>query len=60
VGEPVGDPAAIDIPLAGETFRHFAGWADKVHGSTVPVPDYFDRQRFSYTSARSRRGTRRR
>jgi len=49
VGKPVGDPAAIDIPLAADTFRHFAGWADKVHGSTVPVPDYFDRPRFSYT-----------
>jgi betaine-aldehyde dehydrogenase len=49
VGKPVGDPTAIDIPLAADTFRHFAGWADKVHGSTVPVPDYFDRPRFSYT-----------
>ncbi|UGS37325.1 aldehyde dehydrogenase family protein [Capillimicrobium parvum] len=49
VGKPVADPAAIDIPLAADTFRHFAGWADKVHGSTVPVPDYFDRPRFSYT-----------
>ncbi|HTX07354.1 MAG TPA: aldehyde dehydrogenase family protein [Solirubrobacteraceae bacterium] len=49
VGKPVGDPLAIDIPLAAETFRHFAGWADKVHGSTIPVPDYFGHPRFSYT-----------
>jgi betaine-aldehyde dehydrogenase len=49
VGKPVGDPAAIDIPLSAETFRHFAGWADKLHGSTVPVPDFFGRPRFSYT-----------
>jgi len=49
VGKPLSDPVAIDIPLAAETFRHFAGWADKVQGSTVPVPDYFGRPRFSYT-----------
>ena len=49
VGKPVGDPAAIDIPLSAETFRHFAGWADKLFGSTVPVPDFFGRPRFSYT-----------
>lgn len=49
VGKPVGDPIAVDIPIAADTFRHFAGWADKVHGSTVPVPDYFGRPRFSYT-----------
>ena len=49
VAKPVGDPLAIDIPLAADTFRHFAGWADKVGGSTLPVPDYFGRPRFSYT-----------
>jgi betaine-aldehyde dehydrogenase len=49
VGKPVGDPIAVDIPIAADTFRHFAGWADKVHGSTVPVPDFFGRPRFSYT-----------
>jgi len=49
VGKPVGDAREIDIPLAAETFRHFAGWADKVQGTTVPVPDFFGRPRFSYT-----------
>jgi len=49
VGKPVGDPLAIDVPLAAETFRHFAGWADKLQGTTVPVPDFFGRPRFSYT-----------
>jgi betaine-aldehyde dehydrogenase len=49
VGKPVGDPRAIDVPAAAEAFRHFAGWADKLHGSTVPVPDMFGRPRFSYT-----------
>jgi betaine-aldehyde dehydrogenase len=49
VGKPVGDPLAIDIPLTAETFRHFAGWADKVQGSTVPVPNFFGHGRFSYT-----------
>jgi betaine-aldehyde dehydrogenase len=49
VGKPLSDPLAIDIPLAAETFRHFAGWADKLHGDTVPVPDFFGRPRLSYT-----------
>jgi acyl-CoA reductase-like NAD-dependent aldehyde dehydrogenase len=40
VGKPLGDPLMVDIPLAAETFRHFAGWADKVQGTTVPVPDF--------------------
>lgn len=55
VGKPVGDPAAIDIPLSAETFRHFAGWADKLFGSTVPVPDFLGRPRFSSHAARAGR-----
>ncbi len=49
VGKPVGDPRAVDVPLAAETFRHFAGWADKLHGAAIPVPDMQGRPRLSYT-----------
>ena len=30
--------ARIDVNMAAETFRYFAGWADKVEGSQIPVP----------------------
>ncbi|MET0820318.1 MAG: aldehyde dehydrogenase family protein [Aeromicrobium sp.] len=48
-GKPFHDTLAVDIDLAVQTFRHFAGWADKVSGTTVPVPDYMGRPRLSYT-----------
>ena len=41
-GKPIGDARAADLPLAIDSFRYYAGWADKVHGSTIPVRgDYF-------------------
>jgi betaine-aldehyde dehydrogenase len=49
IGKPVGDPLAVDIPLAAETFRHFAGWADRVAGQAIPVPDFMGRPRHCYT-----------
>ncbi|WP_028922162.1 aldehyde dehydrogenase family protein [Pseudonocardia acaciae] len=49
VGKPYRDALAVDIALAAETFRHMAGWADKIHGSVVPVPDHMGRSRLSYT-----------
>ena len=30
--------AKLDVSFAIDTFRYFAGWADKVHGRTIPVP----------------------
>jgi betaine-aldehyde dehydrogenase len=48
VGKPLRD-APLDIALAAETFRHFAGWADRVTGTTVPLPEFMGRPRFSYT-----------
>ena len=35
-GKPVGD-SDFDIGCALDTFRYFAGWADKIHGDTIPV-----------------------
>lgn len=49
IGKPVGQPIMLDIPNAAATFRHFAGWADKIHGATIPTAGYFGRPTHSYT-----------
>jgi aldehyde dehydrogenase (NAD+) len=28
----------VDVPMAIKAYRYFAGWCDKVHGQTLPVP----------------------
>ena len=41
-GKPISDSRAADLPLAIDCFRYYAGWADKIHGDTVPIRgDYF-------------------
>jgi aldehyde dehydrogenase (NAD+)/phenylacetaldehyde dehydrogenase len=41
-GKPIFESRQIDIPAAAECFEYYAGWADKIHGETVPVKgDYF-------------------
>ncbi|MEZ6127734.1 MAG: aldehyde dehydrogenase family protein [Planctomycetaceae bacterium] len=41
-GKPIGDARAADLPLAIDCLRYYAGWADKIHGDTIPVRgDYF-------------------
>ncbi len=49
IGKPVGQPAMLDVPNAITTFRHFAGWADKITGSVIPTAGYFGRPTHSYT-----------
>jgi acyl-CoA reductase-like NAD-dependent aldehyde dehydrogenase len=49
VGKPVGQPTVLDIPNAAATFRHFAGWADKITGSVIPTAGYFGQPTHSYT-----------
>ncbi len=49
VGKPIFEPRVIDIPQAIRTFRHFAGWADKVQGRSIPTPGYMGRETLSYT-----------
>jgi len=49
VGKPGFEPRLIDLPQAVRTFRHFAGWADKITGRTIPTPGYLGRPTFSYT-----------
>ena len=36
-GKPVSDARAADLPLVIDCFRYYAGWADKIHGETIPV-----------------------
>jgi aldehyde dehydrogenase (NAD+) len=36
-GKPIRDSRAADIPLVIDTLRYYAGWADKLHGDTIPV-----------------------
>ncbi len=40
-GKPIGETANVDIPQAIETFEYYAGWADKIHGETIPVSGNF-------------------
>ena len=36
-GKPIFESRHIEIPGAAECFQYFAGWADKIHGETIPV-----------------------
>ncbi|MEX2169334.1 MAG: aldehyde dehydrogenase family protein [Pirellulales bacterium] len=36
-GKPIRDARNADIPLVIDTLRYYAGWADKLHGKTIPV-----------------------
>ena len=49
IGKPVGQPTMLDVPNAAATFRHFAGWADKITGSSIPTAGYFGQPTHSYT-----------
>ncbi|MEQ9408497.1 MAG: aldehyde dehydrogenase family protein [Fuerstiella sp.] len=41
-GKPISDSRAADLPLAIDCLRYYAGWADKIHGETIPIRgDYF-------------------
>ena len=36
-GKPIFESRQIEIPSCVDCLQYFAGWADKVHGETVPV-----------------------
>jgi acyl-CoA reductase-like NAD-dependent aldehyde dehydrogenase len=36
-GKPIAESRRIEIPAAVECLQYYAGWADKIHGETVPV-----------------------
>jgi aldehyde dehydrogenase (NAD+) len=44
-GKPIGESRHADLPLVIDCFRYYAGWADKIHGQTIPVRGRY----FSYT-----------
>lgn len=44
-GKPVSIARAVDVTKAIGCYRYFAGWADKVHGKTIPIDGNF----FCYT-----------
>ena len=43
-GKPLFE-SLIDIKLTADTFKYYGGWADKIHGETIPVDGPF----FNYT-----------
>jgi aldehyde dehydrogenase (NAD+) len=41
-GKPLRDARGADLPLTIKCYRYYAGWADKIHGKTIPVEgNYF-------------------
>src|SRR5262249_38242999 len=40
-GKPIFESRHIEIPAAAECFQYYAGWADKIHGETIPVRGSF-------------------
>jgi aldehyde dehydrogenase (NAD+) len=44
-GKPLRDARTADLPLTIKCYRYYAGWADKIHGKTIPVEGNF----FCYT-----------
>jgi aldehyde dehydrogenase (NAD+) len=44
-GKPLRDSRNADLPLTIDCLRYYAGWADKIHGQTVPVRGPY----FTYT-----------
>src|SRR5438876_1999722 len=44
-GKPYRDSFHIDLSLTVKCYRYYAGWADKIHGKTIPVEGPF----FCYT-----------
>lgn len=44
-GKPIRDSKAADLPLTVDCLRYYAGFADKIHGQTIPVRGNY----FTYT-----------
>jgi len=36
-GKPIFESRYVDIPMVADVFQYYAGWADKIHGETIPV-----------------------
>lgn len=50
IGKPLAQPQVLDVPNAAATFRHFAGWADKINGETIPTAGAMGQPTLSYTT----------
>jgi len=44
-GKPIQDAKGADLPLVIDCLRYYAGYADKIHGQTIPVRGNY----FTYT-----------
>lgn len=44
-GKPINDSRTADLPLLIDCLRYYAGFADKIHGETIPVRGNY----FTYT-----------
>lgn len=44
-GKPISESRHVEIPAAAECLQYYAGWADKIHGETLPVKG----NHFTYT-----------
>jgi len=41
-GKTFRDARTVDLPLTVKCYRYYAGWADKIHGKTIPIEgNYF-------------------
>lgn len=49
VGKNIHGVQSLEVPNAVATFRHFAGYADKLHGQTIPTAGFMGRPTHSYT-----------
>ncbi|RYP54741.1 hypothetical protein DL768_000565 [Monosporascus sp. mg162] len=47
-GKPFADSMTIDLPDVIKTLRYYAGYADKIHGQTIPISN----RKFAYTLRR--------
>jgi aldehyde dehydrogenase (NAD+) len=36
-GKPISESRGADLPLVIDCLRYYAGWADKIHGQTIPI-----------------------
>jgi acyl-CoA reductase-like NAD-dependent aldehyde dehydrogenase len=48
-GQPYREPLGGDVPLSAGVLRYYAGWADKIPGTVIPVPGIFGAPAHVYT-----------
>ncbi|WP_110855871.1 aldehyde dehydrogenase family protein [Paraburkholderia silvatlantica] len=48
-GRPTIEMRMMDIPMAVDTLRYFAGWADKLEGRSIPTAGSMGRATLNYT-----------